>query len=112
MSRRRYYQGDIIFVPYPFTDLSQTKKRPAIIISNDDMKGENYIVAKVTSNLKRNSFSFALNDSEIIGRLLFKSEVRTDEIFTVHESIIIRKFCTLKHDALQRLLNQVIANIS
>lgn len=105
MSRRRYQQGDIIFVPYPFTDLSQTKKHPAIIISNNDMQGENYIVAKITSNLKRNSFSFALNDSEIKGKLLFKSEVRTDEVFTVYESIVIRRFCTLKQNALQQLLS-------
>ncbi len=29
-------QGDIVLVPVPFTDLSTQKRRPVIIISNDD----------------------------------------------------------------------------
>lgn len=29
-------QGEIVLIPVPFTDLSSTKRRPVIIISNDD----------------------------------------------------------------------------
>ena len=29
-------QGDIVLIPIPFTDLSSQKRRPVIVISNDD----------------------------------------------------------------------------
>jgi mRNA-degrading endonuclease toxin of MazEF toxin-antitoxin module len=29
-------QGDIVLIPVPFTDLSNKKQRPVLIISNDD----------------------------------------------------------------------------
>ena len=29
-------QGDIVLIPVPFTDLSSQKRRPVIVVSNDD----------------------------------------------------------------------------
>ncbi|MEN0045706.1 MAG: type II toxin-antitoxin system PemK/MazF family toxin [Bacteroidota bacterium] len=57
-----YKQGDIILIPYPFTDLSTTKQRPAVIVSNkksNKFRGD-YIVAKVTAFIRNDDFSFAL----------------------------------------------------
>lgn len=31
-----YNFGDVVLVPFPFTDQSTTKKRPAVVISSDD----------------------------------------------------------------------------
>lgn len=45
----KYYQGDIVLLPYPYTDLSEIKQRPAVIISKDSINKQNYIVAKITS---------------------------------------------------------------
>ncbi len=41
--KSKYKQGDIIFRPYPFTDLSGTKKRPVIIISKNEINSPNFI---------------------------------------------------------------------
>ncbi len=40
----KYNQGFIVLIPYPYTDLSNTKKRPVVIISKDSINKENYIV--------------------------------------------------------------------
>ncbi len=111
MSSRKYKQGDIILVPYPYTDLSGFKKRPVIIISNDNYQGENYIVAKITSVIRNDKFSFLLQDEAIKGRLAIKSEVKTDELFTLHESIILRSICSLKKRALESLIQRIIQNL-
>lgn len=44
---------DIVLVPFPFTDLSTTKKRPALIVSPTEYNyGNEIVIAFVTSNLK------------------------------------------------------------
>lgn len=111
MNKRSFKQGDIIFIPFPFTNLQETKKRPALIISNNNSKGSNYIVAKITSNLKEADYSYLLSLSMIDGNLKFKSEVRTDEIFTINESIIIRKICSVKPSVLKEIIQQVITHL-
>ncbi|RKX69511.1 MAG: type II toxin-antitoxin system PemK/MazF family toxin [Spirochaetes bacterium] len=48
-----YRQWDIILVPFPFTDLTTNKKRPALIISPDEYnRGLDVIIAFITSNIK------------------------------------------------------------
>ena len=46
--------GDIILVPFPFTDQTTTKKRPAVIISSITYNTErpDLIIMAVTSQLK------------------------------------------------------------
>jgi mRNA interferase MazF len=45
-------QWDIVLVPFPFTDLSASKKRPALIISPDEYNaGFDVIIAFITSNM-------------------------------------------------------------
>jgi mRNA interferase MazF len=44
-----YQRGSIVLVPFPFTDLSQSKQRPAIVISPSDFSGDNIIVCAVSS---------------------------------------------------------------
>ena len=46
--------GDIILVPFPFTDQSTIKKRPAVVISSVDYNAErpDLIIMAVTSQIK------------------------------------------------------------
>lgn len=46
-------RGDVILVPYPFTDLTGSKQRPAVIVSDTpyNLGGADVIVAQVSSNI-------------------------------------------------------------
>ncbi len=86
-----YKQRDIILLPFPFTDnVAISKKRPGIIISNTTTKNT-FIVAKITSTIKNGDYSFLLNNDDLDFVLNYKSEVRTDQIFTIHKTAIIKK---------------------
>lgn len=108
----KYKQGDIIFIPFPFTDLSNKKQRPAVIVSKDSINYPNYIVAKITSVIRNDKFSFKINSFDIDRELVKESEVRINEIFTVHESIIIKKFSSFKKEPLKILLEKIKENFS
>jgi len=53
-----YKQGDILLIPIPFSDLSSNKKRPVLVLSNNDYnnKTEDIIVAAITSNLAEKDY--------------------------------------------------------
>jgi mRNA interferase MazF len=108
----KYKQGDIILLPYPYTDLSNTKQRPAVIISKDSVNKQNYIVAKITSVIRGDKFSFPIASTDIDRELKYESEVRTNEVFTVSTAIIIKKFASFKKEPLKRLTENIKDNIS
>ena len=53
MSTTTYKQWDIVLVPFPFTNLKQTKKRPGLVVSPDqyNSEGSDVIIAFMTSKL-------------------------------------------------------------
>lgn len=107
-----YSQGDIILVPYPYTDLSSYKQRPVVVISKNHSKNGNYIVAKITSVIRRDEFSFLINPKKIDVDLRYESEVRTNELFTVNHNIVIKKFSSFDRGELKRLTERIKQNIS
>ncbi len=107
-----YKQGDIVLLLYPYTNLSGTKKRPAVIISKKKDNYGNYIVSQITSKIKQDNYSFLLEINKITANLMVISEVRTNLIFTANGSIICKKVSSLKFDALKKLLDKIKKNIS
>ena len=52
-STTNYKKWEVILVPFPFTDLTTNKKRPALIVSHNDYnKFYNLVIAMITSNIK------------------------------------------------------------
>ena len=109
---KNFNQGDIVLLPYPYTDLSRSKKRPVVIISKDSINRQNLIVAKITFVIRDDELSFHINQNEIDIKLRKESEVRTNELFTVHRSLIIKKITQFKKATLQKLISQIKENIS
>lgn len=108
----KFNQGDIVLIPYPYTDLSNTKKRPVVIISKDAINKQNFIVSKITSVIRNDQFTFTIKDTDTETKLKFKSEVRTNEIFTVHKSLIIKTLTSFKKESLKQLTEKIKEHIS
>lgn len=103
----KYKQGDIILLPYPYTDLSNTKQRPAVIVSNDSANKHHFIVAKITSVIRDDKFLFSIEHTDIDRELKYVSEVRINELFTVSPSIVIKKFASFRREPLKRLTEHI-----
>ncbi len=86
-----YERGDLLLVPYPFTDLSTTKRRPVLALTHADPQGD-FIALPVTSR-PQHSNALALAEQTLVsGSLPAASWVRTDRIVTLHISLVSKVF--------------------
>jgi mRNA interferase MazF len=87
-------QGDIVLVPFPFTDLSATKRRPVLVLSNGgyNRSGMDFICCGITSNLEGDArHSVPIDDSCMeSGFILQPSRIKTDKIVTLERSLIVK----------------------
>ncbi len=74
-------KGTIILVPFPFTDLSEKKVRPAVVLS-DDLKGEDVVVAFISSQKpkKLQLMDIAIAHSD---EAFSKTGLKTDSIIKI-----------------------------
>ncbi len=88
-----YSFGDVILVPFPFTDQSTTKKRPAIVVSSDAYHGSrpDLILVAVTSQVRPVSDIGEAAISEWREAGLLKPSVVKPLLATVAKSIALRK---------------------
>jgi PemK-like, MazF-like toxin of type II toxin-antitoxin system len=49
----KFIVGDVVIVPFPFSDLTQTKRRPALVVAS--LSGEDLILCQITSTGRHNS---------------------------------------------------------
>jgi mRNA interferase MazF len=98
---------EVIIVPFPFSDSSQSKVRPAVCIA-DAQRGE-WVLCQVTSTGQGdpNAMSIGPDDFES-GGLQHHSFVRPLKLFTAHERRFIRSAGRLTDAAFGRIINSVI----
>ena len=73
-----YKQGEIVAVKFPFTDGTEFKKRPVLIVSNELVNNTNdYLVIQITSKYNNDNLSVLINNSDCVLPLPLKSYVRT-----------------------------------
>lgn len=88
-------QGDIVLIPIPFTDLSSQKRRPVIIISNDDYNqhAPDVLVVAMTSTPPLNNYSFTITSENLVqGQLNRPGTVRVDKMYTLEQTLIVKTF--------------------
>ncbi|WP_419802337.1 type II toxin-antitoxin system PemK/MazF family toxin [Mucilaginibacter sp.] len=92
-----YKQGDVVLLPFPFTDQQGTKVRPGIVVSNalvSNVSTDVIIVQLTTQNLSSNALAVELNNKHIT--IPFKPPHNTQfvyckKVLVIDSQIIIKK---------------------
>lgn len=94
-------QGDIVAIPFPFTDLSSRKVRPAIIISKHNL-GDDIILACISR--KKHADSIQISNADLsAGSLLETSFIRYNKIATLSKDIVRKRIAKLKKNKIREL---------
>ena len=108
-----YNFGDVLLVPFPFTDQTTTKKRPTIVISSDSYNQSklDLLLIAVTSQVKIPLQFGEILITEWSNAGLLKTSVIKPIITTLEKQLVIKKLgklATPDIEALQNLLQQII----
>jgi len=104
-------KGDIVLVPFPFTDLSQTKLRPAVVLWIDSQKQDVTLCFISSRNLnQKTDDEFIIYDSDpefAQTGLKVSSKVRVTKIITVEYKLLQRRLGKLGKQQL-RVLDETL----
>ena len=107
-----YNQKDIVLIPFPYSDLTGSKQRPALIISNKRLNNsEDKICCLITSNEPIEGIQI-INESFSEGKLPFKSWIKPSRLFTINSKIIKKKICTITNNFHEKIIQNINEYIS
>lgn len=100
-------RGAVVLVRFPFSDLSASKLRPAIVLASVG-RGD-YVLAQVTSRAYGDEHAVDLTKGSFqAGSLERSSFVRPGKLFTANESLIDRQVAELSEEAIDAVVDAVI----
>ena len=103
----RFIKGNVVIVPFPFSNLTKSKRRPALVISN--LKGDDIILCQITSQSIFDKYSISLKNEDFQeGSLKRSSNIRPNRIFTADINIILYKVGTIKNEKIEEVINKII----
>jgi len=103
----RFVKGDVVVVPFPFSDLSNAKRRPALVVAGLD--GDDLILCQITSQSIRDNYAVPIDEDDFEkGDLKQKSNVRPNRIFTADSKIILYKIGNLKTEKIVQVIEGII----
>jgi mRNA interferase MazF len=105
--------GEVVLVPFPFTDQSETKKRPAVIISSNHYNANrrDLVIMAITSQVRQPlGFGEAVvADWQAAG--LIKPSVLKPVFTTIEQSLVVRSMGTLSAADLRTLREAIVQSI-
>ena len=89
----RFVKGEVVVFPFPYTNLSETKKRPALVISSLDFnsKSDDLICCLITSNPEETQHAIKITNKDMeSGHLEFESKIKPYRLFTINKSLVYK----------------------
>jgi len=103
-------QGDLLLVPFPFSDQSGRKVRPVIVISNKEFNeySGDILVVGVTSNISKDKYTIGLINNDLeTGKLIRPSCIKVENILRLDKELIIKNIGKVKRSKLSDIINKL-----
>lgn len=95
--------GEVVVIPFPRTDLTGGKRRPALVIV--DLPGDDLILCQITTRARSDELSVPLDTAHFeSGQLAHPSFIRPQRLFTVEQRVILYSVGKVKGAKLAEVL--------
>ena len=99
--------GKVVLVPFPFSDLSQSKLRPAVVVANAG-HGD-WVLCQIASNRYADSRAVRLTDNSFAaGTLHIASFARSGKLFTASAGLLVLEIGVLKESAARQIADAIV----
>lgn len=100
-------KGAVVVVPFPFSDLTQSKRRPALVVA--DLPGDDLVLCQITSQDRGDADALPLGLSDFAGGGLHRASfVRPGRLFTADCALVLSVAGTLKPEAMSRVTARLV----
>jgi mRNA interferase MazF len=105
-----FVNGDIVVVPFPFSAVQGSKRRPAIVMASWPFAGStHYLLCSISSQRAPDPFLVPLVAADVEGgTLALQSYARPTYLFTADEDLITYRLGTLKADRLSEIVAKIV----
>ena len=105
-----FMRGDVVIVPFPFSDLSAAKRRPALVLTDSELDAYgDFILAQITSQEKEDAKAISISNADFEnGALRHLSNVRPNKLYTANENAVLYKAGNLRKEKVSEILSQVV----
>ena len=102
-----FERASVVLVDFPFSDLSDYKLRPAIVLARANK--QDWFLCQITSNAGIDTKAIEIKNADFEkGSLKLTSYARPDKIFTGHKSLIERRVGILNDETMEKIIEAVI----
>ena len=103
----RFVKGDVVVAPFPFSDLSAAKKRPALVLAA--LTGDDVILCQITSKSVQDSYALAIRKADFTtGGLPQNSNIRPNRLFAADSTIILYRAGVLTPQKVHEVVSRII----
>lgn len=100
--------GAVILVPFPFSDLTNSKLRPAVVLARTGRR--DWILCQITSKPYTDQIAIEIKDADFkSGTLRQTSYARPGKLFTANDNLIVSQVGQLKQEIFEQIVHAVIA---
>lgn len=100
--------GAVVLLPFPFSDLSQAKLRPAVALADAGGR-DDWILCQITSNPYGDARAITLVDASFTtGSLRVTSYARPGKLFTANCNLMVAQVGVLRLDSLKQIIEAVV----
>jgi mRNA interferase MazF len=102
----RLVKGDVVVLPFPFSDLSQSKKRPAFVVA--PLEGDDVILCQITTVVHSDLYSILLEEKDFVtGSLKQPSYIHPNRLFTCDIRIIIKRVGSVHQNKIEEVIKKI-----
>lgn len=106
-----FVKGAVVTVPFPFSDLSNSKPRPALILQV--LQNNELILCKITKKNWNDSYSVPIDQTDFqSGGLPMSSEIRTNHLWTADANIVLKANGSLQINKFNEVIKKIVDTLT